>query len=229
METLELWKRGLSLEKALFEFGDKKTIDRYEELISSQPLFRAMSALAEVINQKPNAFENSSKASMELSEQRNLRQKLEQNLLGQAAKGTLLGFGYLIPRTVNDQPTEIPKDIWEGAIDWDQSTIRGSGLEFVSVRMVHCQWIDEIASELVSKGAVRSPGRRSRRHQIQEAIEALDKAGKISTFESMRSHFSLIVDWIHKRYPNDPDGDKGLGEKVLYSELSTFFNKDKPL
>ena len=111
----------------------------------------------------------------------------------------------------------------------DQSTIRGSGLEFVSVRIVHSKWIDEITSELVLKGAVRLPGRRSRRPQIQDAIEALDKAGKINTSESIRSHFSLIVDWIHKRYPNDPDGDKGLGEKVLYAELSAFFKKDKPL
>lgn len=229
MKPLGLWERGLSLEKALFRFGDKKTIDRYEQLISSQPLWRVMSTLTEVINKKPNAFEKSSKASKDLSEQRDLRQKLEQNLLKQAAKGTLIGFGYSIPRSVNDQPTEIPKDIWQGSINWDQSTIRGSGLEFVSVRIVHSKWINEIASELVSKGAGRLPGRRSRRSQIQEAIKALDKAGKINTSESIRSHFPLIVDWIHERYPKDPDGDKGLGEKVLYEELSAFFNQDKSL
>lgn len=48
----------------------------------------------------------------------------------------IIAIGYSIPRTPSDKPKQIPVDLWDCNVNWENSELSGNGLHFLSVRLL---------------------------------------------------------------------------------------------
>lgn len=218
------WKDGLPLFQALFKFGDDKTSVRLHEALTNptnpgiiEALTKAAQAGAgweafgtpQVRDAQDFAYETAK-----------LRKTLEQSVLDQLFSGALLGYGYAVPRHPTDTPALIPKDVWRGRIKWEDSSVKGNGLEFLVVRALPRK------SPKLEKIEVRKPGRPTRKPQIIEAFRALEAEGKIKRENSLTSHYPLVRNKVAALFPDEQDTKRGLGDKALYQHLAPLFGEE---
>jgi hypothetical protein len=150
---------------------------------------------------------------------------LEDDVLEQIDRKELVGLGYVMPRKTADSPIQIPSDIWSGHIDWSNSTVSGSGLSFVSVRLVENSKILSATSieqpKAVKVGSPVEPfartkaGRKSRKEEILVAYEALKAAGVVTldTPKAILGH--EVREFILKDVPKLERRETGLSDETI--------------
>jgi hypothetical protein len=137
----------------------------------------------------------------------------------------LTAYGYKVPREPRDLPVKLPIDIFKSAfVNWGKSTIRGAGLEFVSVRVIPPAIARKMQNQLPSPP--NSPparvriGRPSARSDINAAIMSLYQDGTLPNELPHKSNMSVVKDRIHKLFPGRYPKDKGLGYDTLRKQLT---------
>lgn len=149
------------------------------------------------------------------SEFRALHDELEHNLLRYLQKGRLKGLGYSAPRQVSSSIEAVPIELWDGIINWSNSTAEADGLKMVAVRIVDTLWEEQI-QEIADPSPDR--GRPSRADHIVAGFHALHEIGEIELTGAMNHNYPAIREWVKTHHPTPEDPDRDLGDK-LFAQL----------
>jgi len=144
---------SLTLWEALGKYSDEVLWNEYlSQRDRSAGGVGAFGRLTEKIkNDKPSIqefFQEFQKATWESSNDQNKKEELFNALISEFklkfASNTLYAYGYSIPRKTGDKQCLIPFDvIAKGIIDWDDSSIKGNGLEFIGITVLAGRLVNE--------------------------------------------------------------------------------------
>ncbi len=137
----------------------------------------------------------------------------------QLATEKLLGFGYLTPRELGDDPKEIPADIWQlGEIDFSKSEIQSGSLKFESVRIIKRSRNSTIKTHKTALAKKppniqppRPAGRPSSRDKIEAAYQKLKLKGEIDFSKPMTHAYPIIHASLLKMHGTE----KGFQNEVI--------------
>lgn len=227
MTTSIFWEKAIPLAQAFIAFAPRDDAERYRELSADTSWLATLERTQQKVKAGaaiPDAFSQSVGPTGTISE---LRTKLQNQCLSWIRTGRLIAYGFAVPRKPDDMPIEIPCDLWDGLVKWDSSAVGRHGLRIEGVRLILPVQIEQIRAELSAQLEGRGQGRRTRKPQILEAFDALHRLGEIDYTGQMASCCPVIREWVMLKYPDDPDGEKGLDEKTVAKHIRALFNAQK--
>jgi len=148
--------------------------------------------------------------------------------LARLQSGEFIAYGYCLPRKPEDKRVEIPNDVWRvwPSISWDNSTVKGQGLEFIQVgacpRPPQQQTLPAHETRPIKKA-----GRPSVRPHILEAYEALKISGLINYEAPKSALYGPICDWLANQYPEREVEFKSLDDSTIRKTISKQFDLDR--
>lgn len=219
-ENLDIWRQGVSLNEALDEFCDRQACLKIQNLNKPQippqkktpSITDVMEPIQQMLNYKSTVYGLK-------------RDSLFKNIYS----GKLIAVGYSCPRKSTNLPEEIPHDMWsEENINWGKSSIKGNGLEFVSVRVAKKirEGINSNNRKLIPNIEVvdKRSGRPSKWGLIIEAYNFLEKNGKINCSRTLKSHTKIIQETVRVLHPEIKD-NKGMQEETVRRAILDRFEK----
>jgi hypothetical protein len=151
-----------------------------------------------------------------------VRDEMRQSLLEKISAGRLLAWGFPIENGVaSDQPQEIPPPLYaDKFIDWEKSSVKGLGREFVSVRVVLAARIESKTtppkSPPISAQPPNRPGRPTKSDQIWEACDFLALTGLNLAELSVKELSDHVRKRIDQRWHTSGQRDpKGLSDASI--------------
>ncbi len=242
--TKELWLRGLPLDDAAFGIAPLELLNQFEKpcpnIDKTSPmeipegsgwLVRTLvvtNALAKVLDP---IFEH-------YRGRWAVRDEIREDLLVRIESGEYMAVGYSQPRKHGDFPVEIPIDIWEGEIDWEKSTVKGNGLDYMAVRIIPRNSLTKI-TEKIALLQIAPPsaiprkinppriGRPSCRKIVEIAYEKLKQSGEIDFLAPQIFAIRQIRDAVTAMFPDDIKGDRGLGDEAVRKVICEDFRSER--
>lgn len=196
MTAREIHNSGLPLAEALEKFGNWRKFHsepyalphETSEKIENQQ--QAVEALPQQISNLAHIF----------VERGRRRRDVADEFIRRLRAGKLVAAGYISPRSVDDQPTSIPTDLWDLAkLNFENSEIQSGSLMFENVRIArpakHSKPIEGVKLRLVHStefAAPRKIGRPGSREKIFAAYQTLKSAGQIDFSKPMTHAYPSI-------------------------------------
>lgn len=230
----KLWRSGSPLSIAWITYAHPELKAQWTELKGKSAL-TALSASVEQAGQqeKPDPIRRVEfvqnllqPAQAILQDRSDVKGKMQSNIREYMKNGHAFAYGFEPPRKLVSVPVELPKGVWGGKFDWDNSTITYAGLSFVQVRLTTRRIRDEIldrSSEPFESKTSTRPGRPTVGPDIEEAFHALHEAGEIDTKSSASSHYDKIREWLHRYKPDLPVEARNLGHEVIRKNFMPLF------
>jgi len=134
-------------------------------------------------------------------------------------EGRKIALGYRHPRDVNDFPVPIPVDVWNGSVEWKESTVYGGGLWFHSVRLVNAPDIQPTTKKPV--------GRPSREAVLLKAYRWGHENEMIDLSHSKTSIYEKVREIIKFQFPREYADGKGLGDTPMKKYLSNRIDQER--
>ena len=233
----KLWERGMHLWPALFKLAHPEIRKQYEEVETARLKFSDIK-LGETdgindcndFGDRVDLFFNKMQPVMDgWSERDNALSAMQKNVGGYIQQGRILAFGFQVPRSVEDHPWPIPKELWGHSVKWDSGRVSGQGLDFIEVRLMPAQWEPKILGELGAPDTAnrRGQGRPTVKPFIDEAYEALRAAGHIEPAPSMAAVGDLIRSWLAEAYPDRAGQFKNLAGETIRIQITDRFKADR--
>ena len=223
MSTWDIWNKAIPLAKSYIAWATENHRAIYDELNKESETF-SISKVLETIKNDPENFHDAliemTGTNPQLSD---VMDAMKKNVVKWVSTGQLRAYGFSTPRSSNDTPQEIPQDLWHGWIYWDKDKLEGNGLTMVGIRLTSLKSLTQDEERTVSA----RQGRPSRSDQILTAYISLREEGLIDYKKGLRHHIQMIQERITSLYPENDSSLKGIGEKVLYKDLSKQFSEDK--
>lgn len=236
--TDEYWRTGLPLGLARFELCDGSVREEYEQFtkqMMSDPVAFAQEVMrpADVSEKDWDELKRtplSQLTSLAAAAFATFRRPkdLEDSILRKINDGALVAVGFLEPRKPIDRPALIPNDVWDGEIDWKESTVKGNGLSYVAVR-INAD-VDEQSGHAGSKepeSPLRPQGRPSLKPYIDEAYVALKAEGQIDWSKSRARMYPAVKNWLCAQYPEMADKFSGTSDKTLAKYTRDRYHRDR--
>ncbi len=150
----------------------------------------------------------------------------------------LFAYGYSIPRKADDKPNLIPFDvIVNGEINWDNSSIKGNGLEFVGVTVFKKPLINELNESSnsieIKKESIDTLNKGKGRPSNKELIKSYYKKEKtnIDFSKSKNKIYLELADIIGEsediKINKDTNQYIGLGYEAMNNAIGPLVNKEK--
>lgn len=221
------WTRATPLWKSFSRFASPQKRKRYEYLLAEESPHarfgkfgpyvkdnpsRSFSELIEIFRQ-----DHPIESAEELTA---LSEELKLQTISWIQEGLLKAYGFAVPRTPEAQPVEVPLDLWNSRVSWENNFVEGQGLRIDAVRVFPSHWLEP--------DETKRPGRPSRVDEVLRAYENLISNGKIDfATMSLKAVASLVQKRTQELAPNHPDGLKGIGDKAIQNAISEDFGQRK--
>jgi|ERR1700722_6515058 len=223
--THDIWKKGIPLKDAAYYFAPQFLRSQYNEpKLGPRKLDRGIELLVKSIDEnKRQDFIKSYQPVQDFLDTNSARNSAEldmrNRLLVRLINNRLVAYGFSVPRKPANVREIIPPDLFKMKfVDWQNSNIKGAGLEFVSVLIFRPKWAQEI-EVLLPKGAHRPIGRPSSKHAITEVIRSLIDEQAIPT-QLRKNDYDLIRGRVNIQFPDQFLENKGLSDKAIAKYLS---------
>lgn len=229
---LDIWKKGKTLEEAVWEFCDQKYIAEYQHI-----------NMRETKQPENPKFEDFLRGFQEIAsfstKTQIARDKLYADLYKKIKSGDLLALGYEPPIKSSDFPAFIPLHMWPPEeINRAKSSISGNELNYLSVRIVKKSVLknkikpkEEIIKKIKPpeiKPVDKKTGRPSLKNQIIGAYEFLQKEKAIDYSKTLSAHTELIQETVRKLFYKE-ENIAGISYKTISKYLGKRFKADKSL
>ena len=205
MNIRELWKRGIILSEAWYQFSSEELYRKYNrpKLSKSINPTSSLGILAESFKSDPasSKFIVRTQHVMEFNAHRlRVRKEMETDVIRQLQCKTLAAFGYLSGRNIKAAPLEIPERFFEAEyINWDANRISAPPHEFTFVRVLNVA--DNSAGRIFRPGGLAKQGRPSIRADVIMAMQSLANEEPDLSFTPRKEWTIPIRDRIHKLNP----------------------------
>lgn len=226
-----LWDAGLPLAEAAWHFATPEMQDHISQLRQAEfksPLPPPYEAPAD--EKVAALFKLANSVLQHNSARFESRQKTRDRLCSLLLEGYLASYGYVVPRAADDPPRPIPRDIWAGAIDWDQSSVAGNGLSFVAVRVSGVSAVSASLRPDQRQPILPPPGRGRppvAKLGIVEAYRALKALQKIEYSAPISAMCPAIRAWLAEKYPSNAGFYENLRYETIRKAVGSLFKNDK--
>lgn len=220
MTPKEAWDRGTPLGDAFEAYGNPANWETYKRVRKF-----GIQIIAEAI---PAMFGNDEAAEnkflKENAESSKLHNLLEGQVKAKLLSGDLIAVGFAVPRKPADLPNFVPRDVWQNfhQVDWIHDKLKGSGLEFLSVKLV-----PKILASRDPDRTSRRMGRPSVKREVFEAFQAMLEIGEVDVSASMSSHYPRIRTWLCEKYPEHEARFSTLTDEAIRRVISPEFRSLK--
>ncbi|MBF0169332.1 MAG: hypothetical protein HQL45_17130 [Alphaproteobacteria bacterium] len=222
----QLAKIGVPLASAWKRFGNPEKTAEFERLSPqvhwTNGIAMALEAMKTMDHERAKSYGNL------VERVRNIEADLYSAFFQGIRTGRLKAYGYQVPRSVNDNPKEVPKDLWGCEVLWDKSEIEGNGLKMSGVRVVR---VDPSLSlpmlEMHEKPVLKKLGRPSKVPLIEEAFNELAREGTVSDQPRLAPLISVVRAKVHALHPELKGDMKGLGEEAIRKTIRPLFEAHK--
>lgn len=225
-----LWKHGTLLSNAWVKFAHPDTLKRWQE-VSAQSASESFVKAAETAPiERANFFESLAATIGPAAEiaraQSEVRKTMQAALVGYIKKGLVFAYGFEPPRTLASVPVSLPVSVWSGEIDWTQSRLSYSGLNFEQVRLVPFRVRDGLLQRPapIKQTPAQKVGRPGVGPEIEAACRALIEAGKVDVTKSAKSHFAAIRQALRQHEEGLSVPPQHISDKTLSRYFTPFFN-----
>lgn len=232
-ELLSFWKKGKTLNVALYEFTAPEILDEYAGLTSELKNYGHNQDNLK-ISDLPTisaGLANLGKIISLQNQIKNVCDQLKRDLLNKIISEKLIGVGYEAPIKTSDKPQIIPLHIWPlniNEINWDDSLILKNGIEFLNIRIIKKQPIKKLAPDKINKSIEikdKKTGRPSLKEKIIVAYEYLKTGNNIDYSKALKSHTELIQKTVQKLFP-EIKNTTGMQHEAIRKVLSKRFKND---
>ncbi len=161
-----------------------------------------------------------------------LRMEMRNRLLPSLGMGKFVAYGYTIPRNPADPRVKIPRDLFEPKfVNWENSTIRGAGLEFASILVFESALAQEIDAQLVKKAPIQGitpkRGPPSSQQAIEKAIRSLMDERQLPNSKMQKENIPLVQNRVQELYPGEFPHNRGLGAESIRKVLANLIPRPK--
>ncbi len=161
-----------------------------------------------------------------------IRLEMHNRLLQSLGAGKFVAYGYAIPRNPANSRVKIPRDLFEPKfVNWENSNIRGAGLEFASVLIFESGLAQEIEAYLAKKpptqgtGIKRGPPPSSA--AIEKAIKSLLNEGWQPNNYMQKENIETVRARVHKLHPEEFPHNRGLSTESIRVVLANLIPRPK--
>jgi len=216
MSTRAIWDQGTALADADWRFAPQALRDEHNAVVSTINSTPAPVAVKHDLVESLAMIHSAANA---LAAPAKVRSKMRDHLLDRLATRSLVAYGYVVPRHPSDAPIEVPADMFDRRyVDWGKSALKGQGLEFAAVRVLHPTTVQKMLSALPQPSpapARRRPGPDPSAPKIEAAISALLGANKLDRTAPHKVNIPLIRARLHELFPGHFFGaDKPKNETI---------------
>jgi len=224
----DFWESGVPLSEADYFFADENLRAKYVEPQIPLP-FQFLAKIATLIVQPENEKEKLEHEKLEqinrdahdrTSSYMGAVLEARELLLSDLRKGKLISYGYVAPRNPASIRSKIPRDLFEPKyVIWEDSSVKGAGIEFSSVLVFELELAQEIDAQLAKKppsqgtGIKRGPSPSS--SAIEEAIRSLLDEGWQSQNYLQKENIVTIRARVHKLHPGKFPNDRDLSKESI--------------
>jgi len=212
MNIRVIWEQGIPLAEADIRFAQPDLRAAYSAVgptvAPSWPEVPSAMAALQLIQRDIHS----------ISERATIRAKMRDCLLKLLRDGQLFAYGFVVPRATNAEPTRVPTDLFEMRFLCKDSGIKGHGIEFAAVRVLHPQRVQEIeasAPKRLPRPAPETRGRKSVGDLIVRSVRSLLAEGKIDPDAPHKLTADLIRAHVHDHSPGEVAGNKGLSDETI--------------
>lgn len=227
MDTWLFWKMAIPLAQAYLRFAPQGRTERYQDLLGTHSWHSIPGRVLERISDGVDGWAALQDFTSQPGQLHSLIDELRSDCVRHVHTGALNAYGFAVPRTPADLPRLVPPDLWSGTVRWERSILECNGLKMEGIRLIPPHWEDQLVTRQVTSSDRTGPGRRSRESQILEAFDALCESGQIDFTKPMKWTFEPIRSRVLAKYPEDPDGAKGLSDKTIAKTIRVEFTARK--
>lgn len=236
----DIWANSVPLADADYSFAPEDLRVEYDEFFNPPPKPSDKdrpAALAEIMPGSSNdpviaIAKNVQRLVEILAIPSDMRWDMRNRLLRSLGEGKFVAYGYEIPRNPADSRVKIPSDLFEHKfMNWENSTIQGSGLEFASVLIFESGLAQEIDAQLAQKpptqgtGIKRGPPPSSA--AIEEAIKSLLNEGWQPNNYMQKENIETVRARVHKLHPGEFPHNRGLSTESIRVVLTNLIPRPK--
>ena len=131
--STDIYKKALSLDKAIFKFGDPKLIEKFSSASNINYPNSKPYSLLEALNQGLQGIQAINNAQ---NVRHAIYKELKSDIISQIQNGGLIAIGLELPINSKSQPTQISSHLFCGDIDWENSELKFKNLEFSGIRVL---------------------------------------------------------------------------------------------
>ncbi len=235
-----IWANGVPLADADYSFAPQELQVEYEEFFNppSKPSGKDRPAEpAEIMSDSSGdpavAIAKNVQLLVEiLAIPSDMRWDMRNRLLRSLGDGKLVAYGYKITRNPADARVKIPSDLFENKfLNWEDSSIKGSGLEFVSVLVFESGLAQDIDAHLANKpptqGTSIKRGPPPSSAAIEEAIKSLLNEGWQPNNYMQKENIETVRARVHKLHPGEFPHNRGLSSESIRVVLAKLIPRPK--
>jgi hypothetical protein len=224
---IDKWRQGISLDDAVWNFASRRMQAAHRTARRKPAHSRAESQRTPNTMSAPESIQNISGQALQVLEhirsQVEVRDEMRRQLLDKLADGKLVAYGFPVNNeTASDQADEIPPFLFElKFVNWFNSSLKGLGREYVSVRVIRVGRAQLKSSQSQRQPLPIIPPRRavgrppSKREAILEEIGSLYKEGINLGSCSSKQVGALVRNRMAERYGRPPNDVKGLSDETI--------------
>lgn len=232
-KLLSLWKKGISLDEAVWQYTDNKIREKYENITvetewddQSFPQDGAdrEAAAARILGKlRKSVFQSINKEAG--------KKEMWDNLFDKLSDDQLIGLGHATPVKSN-HPTLIPLHMWPPEkTNAVKSSVSAHGIEYVRVRIIRKSAANKIIEQKKSSPPNitvkdKKVGRPSLKSKIISAYDHLWSKGRIDLNCTLKSHSELIQQTVMQLFP-EITNVTGLGHEAIRRAAGERFKADR--
>jgi hypothetical protein len=207
---LELWKKATPLKEAWYQFGPKNLREEYDNPRISQPteLTGGLLMLEKQLNDGPKkeaiigGFQSLNALQQKIKIRSDLKKDMQDILLEKLASDKFLAIGFERHDFPAPEPTLVPPYLLdETFINWADATLKGFGVEYISVRAIRNPGKAQLNRASADKPLSAKIGRPSASIDIRTAIEELIKSDPDLHGKSKKELHRLVLNIMDKMFP----------------------------
>jgi hypothetical protein len=225
--AFEIWKRGVPLRDADWHYAPAHLRRKYNAIGMPKPLPVTEPAAVDLSKLSVETFLLATKFVAEyaldpFNERCSVRREMEDWMVRSIKSGEFYAYGFLVPRKLSDVPVRLPIDVFElRLVNGGNSSLKGAGLVFVSVRVIRASEAQEIESRHPADAIplARPRGRRTLKDFIKRGINSMYVDSYLPNDDFRRANANELRKRVQALLPPGDKSEAGLGESALCKAL----------
>lgn len=232
----DIWRRGVPLEEAVWAYATDEEVKVLAKpqgslflnkimLSIGQAAVRVGKAASPELQNQPSQLEServTRETQQAIKNRKAVTEKIVDRLIAELWEGRFELYGYAVPRMPKDRLVKIPADLYDWRyINWDGSTVKGNGLEFIAAIIMEAPNIEIKPDHRLPPSIEHQIGGPiSAKSAIAETIEYMTENGLLPDHQMQKQLIPSIRRHIHERYPGQFPHDRGLSSESIRMVLA---------
>lgn len=191
------WEAGIYLSQADRHFAPDNLRKEWEGVSKRNALEEASAKIDELKDSETDFLKAMNDVVATISDvnqpKEKLRSKMREFVVSWLLRGDLIAYAFEKPRRITSAPTSLPPHLWQGRIDWFDSSLSSQGLNLIEIRVLSNKMIETVKASSMhetikqEKPVQPTKGRPTIQPQITAAYQAVSTTGTLDNSMSLKT------------------------------------------